>query len=214
MSRFFPHAEYTEDQPLSHTILTTHVLARGFLAGSIVGLGIASSTHLIALAQARSYSPTTPAPPPPSAQASPSQPKPLPSNNIRNGKPLPPNSPLTRPLSLRLLRSSGYGGLVGTLFLATGLAYQMYGREHIEWQDRAWRLLENKGQVEVDDWMGLGAVAGLGATLVRGPGRYGGMGALGWRGVVGGAGIGGLVGMLGYLGYRHGWKGGKWEGDE
>ena len=37
MSRFFPHTDYAEDQPMSHTILTTHVLYRGFQTGTIVG---------------------------------------------------------------------------------------------------------------------------------------------------------------------------------
>jgi hypothetical protein len=37
MSRFFPHTDYAEDQPMSHTILTTHVLYRGFQTGAIVG---------------------------------------------------------------------------------------------------------------------------------------------------------------------------------
>ncbi|KAF9889463.1 hypothetical protein FE257_007365 [Aspergillus nanangensis] len=38
MSQFFPQTEYAEDQPLARTILTTHVLNRGFQAGSAVGL--------------------------------------------------------------------------------------------------------------------------------------------------------------------------------
>jgi hypothetical protein len=37
MSRFFPHTDYAEDQPMSHTVLTTHVLYRGFQTGAIVG---------------------------------------------------------------------------------------------------------------------------------------------------------------------------------
>jgi len=37
MSRFFPHTDYAEDQPMSHTVLATHVLYRGFQAGAIVG---------------------------------------------------------------------------------------------------------------------------------------------------------------------------------
>jgi hypothetical protein len=41
----------------------------------------------------------------------------------------------------------------------------MRGREEIEWQDRSWRLLENKGEVQTD-WetivgTGAGAVAGV-----------------------------------------------------
>ncbi|KAK2027254.1 hypothetical protein LX32DRAFT_694954 [Colletotrichum zoysiae] len=42
MSRYFSHAAYAEDQPLARTILTVHVLARGYTAGAIVGLGISA----------------------------------------------------------------------------------------------------------------------------------------------------------------------------
>ncbi|KAJ5805218.1 hypothetical protein N7474_011105 [Penicillium riverlandense] len=38
MSYFYPTAEYEEDQPLARTILTTHVLSRGFQLGSAIGL--------------------------------------------------------------------------------------------------------------------------------------------------------------------------------
>lgn len=37
MSRFFPHTDYAEDQPMSHTILATHTLYRGFQTGAVVG---------------------------------------------------------------------------------------------------------------------------------------------------------------------------------
>ncbi|GKT58529.1 hypothetical protein ColTof4_10477 [Colletotrichum tofieldiae] len=40
MSRYFPHAAYAEDQPLARTILTVHVLSRGYTAGAVVGLGV------------------------------------------------------------------------------------------------------------------------------------------------------------------------------
>ena len=36
----------------------------------------------------------------------------------------------------------------------------MFGRENIEWKDRAWRLLENKYQMEVDDFALLGTAVG------------------------------------------------------
>lgn len=78
----------------------------------------------------------------------------------------------------------------------------MRGREEIEWRDRSWRLLENEGQMECDDWTYTGMLAGgvAGATQRR---------ALGWRGVVGGVGLGSVVGMVGYMGWRYGVKGGK-----
>ena len=84
----------------------------------------------------------------------------------------------------------------------------MWGREEIEWKDRSWRLLENKGQVECDDWTYPGMVAGLAGVLGSGSGR-----AMGWRGVVGGAGLGSVLGMVGYMGWRYGVKGGRFEED-
>lgn len=43
----FPHPPYAEDQPLYHTILASHVVYRGFQAGSIFGLatGVALSVY-------------------------------------------------------------------------------------------------------------------------------------------------------------------------
>ncbi|CAH0017670.1 unnamed protein product, partial [Clonostachys rhizophaga] len=51
MSRFFPHPPYAEDQPLHHTILTTHVLTRGFTAGAIVGSLLSASRHVLSPAR-------------------------------------------------------------------------------------------------------------------------------------------------------------------
>ncbi|GKT40906.1 uncharacterized protein ColSpa_01087 [Colletotrichum spaethianum] len=42
MSRYFPHAAYAEDQPLARTILTVHVLTRGYTTGAVVGLGVSA----------------------------------------------------------------------------------------------------------------------------------------------------------------------------
>jgi len=88
--------------------------------------------------------------------------------------------------------------------LSVGLYQTMAGREDIEWADRSWRLLANKGQVEVDDFSLLGAVGGAlaGVRIMNGAA---------WRGVVGGAGLGSCVGVLGYMGWRHGWNGGVGE---
>ncbi|KAJ5380016.1 uncharacterized protein N7496_002444 [Penicillium cataractarum] len=47
MSTFFPTAEYAEDQPLARTILTTHVLIRGFQLGSAIGLLNSGAAYLI-----------------------------------------------------------------------------------------------------------------------------------------------------------------------
>ena len=85
--------------------------------------------------------------------------------------------------------------------MVPGIPARMWGREEIEWKDRSWRLLENKGQVECDDWtyggMAVGAAMALRTT--------------GWRGKVGSIGIGSVVGTAGYMGWRYGVKEGKFE---
>lgn len=116
----------------------------------------------------------------------------------------------TAPLP-HLLRSTGTGAAVGVASMAVAVPVRMWRREGIEWQDRSWRLLENRGQVECDVFSAMGAVVGAGAVVV---GRRG-MGG-GWRGVVGGAGLGGAglggsLGVLGYIGWRYGVKRGEWE---
>ena len=105
-----------------------------------------------------------------------------------------------------LLRSSGTGGAIGVALMVVGLEARMWGREEIEWQDRSWRLLENKGQVECDTFSALGAVAGTGIVAART-----GIRQAGWKMLVGGGGVGGLLGVVGYMGWRYGVKGGKWE---
>ena len=107
-----------------------------------------------------------------------------------------------------LLRSSGIGGGVGVGAMAVAVPVRMSGREEIEWQDRSWRLLENRGQVECDVFSAVGAVAGAG--VVAGRGWRGMVGEAGWRGMVGGAGLGGLLGVVGYMGWRYGVKRGEW----
>jgi hypothetical protein len=101
-----------------------------------------------------------------------------------------------------LLRGSGVGVAIATGMLAIATPIRMWDQQPIQWQDRSWRLLENKGQIECDDWTYAGMAVGLLGTAGRG---------LGWRGVVGGAGVGSVVGMLGYMGWRHGVKEGKFE---
>jgi hypothetical protein len=157
MSRFWPHTPYAEDQPLSHTILYTHVLTRAMTVGSLAGAGIGVSLPLL-----RALNVLKPRIPP-------------------------------LPLATTLLRSVGVGSVVATGILAVGLPARMWGREEIEWQDRSWRLLENKGQVAVDDWTYSGMALGLGAAIARGKG-------LGLRGVAGSVGAGSIAGMLGYMG--------------
>ncbi|RFU79249.1 hypothetical protein TARUN_2961 [Trichoderma arundinaceum] len=167
MSRYFPHTPYAEDQPLSHVILTTHVLTRAVTTGSIIGLAI---------------------------------------TGVRQSIPS-----FRRPGSLpeKLLLSASRSTLITTAIVSVGLTARMWGREPIEWQDRSWRLLENRGQVETDDWTysGMG-IALLATGLMRARGA-GGPAKLGWRGVVGATGIGSVGGMIGYMAWRYGINGGK-----
>lgn len=111
------------------------------------------------------------------------------------------------PLLPTLLRAAGTGGAWGVGALAVTLPVRMWGREDIEWRDRAWRLLENKGQVEVDDWGLVGtALGGLGLLAGRAGAR-----GLSWRMAVGGLGMGSSAGVVGYMVWRHGINGGEWE---
>ncbi|KAI1820603.1 hypothetical protein F4861DRAFT_51441 [Xylaria intraflava] len=57
MSRYFPHSAYAEDQPLAHTILTTHVETRAVTTGTIIGAGIYGTREI--LRRLRSTSPSS-----------------------------------------------------------------------------------------------------------------------------------------------------------
>lgn len=153
MSRYFPHTPYAEDQPLSHTILYTHVLTRGLTAGTLIGTAVATARHYL-----------------PSSSSS-SSPKPL--------------------LAARVLRASSTGALVGVGLSALATVGRMWGRTEIEWQDRSWRLMENRGQLRVDDWTYGGMVVAPVITAARGN--------LGWRPLVGAVGLGSVGGMVVYL---------------
>ena len=88
----------------------------------------------------------------------------------------------------------------------------MRGKEDIEWKDRAWRLIENKGQSQLDFWIVDGGVLGAVAAVVaarRGmiPGTAGKMGTL----TLGGAGVGVTVGTVDYMVWRYGIRGGKFD---
>ncbi|KAI0337209.1 hypothetical protein BDW22DRAFT_1364374 [Trametopsis cervina] len=195
MSRFYPHSEYAEDQPLSRTILATHVLARGFQIGAGLGVGVGLASHAGALYKDR----TAHVRPPKGA-------------DVGAATMDQTSRAARRPFAPTLLRSAGAGSVFGLALLSVGLVVQMHGKEDIEWRDRSWRLLENKGQMELDTWQALGAFSGLGGALSPSVAlKYGGRNVLGLSGVVGGAALGSLGGLFGYLAYRYGYKRGRWE---
>ncbi|KAF5505841.1 hypothetical protein CGCS363_v005339 [Colletotrichum siamense] len=186
MSRYFPHTAYAEDQPLSHTILGVHVLTRGYTTGAIVGLGAVSAGSLYSrLRGATKPVPTIASSPAVAAAASATMQKGLP----------------------RLLRKTGTASAVGLGLMGLALAGRMQGREDIEWRDRAWRLLENPGQLETDDSTYGGAAAGvvaLGAWRLAGAKGVGGL-----RAAAGAAGLGSVAGTVGYMVWRYGMHAGK-----
>ncbi|KAK1539305.1 uncharacterized protein CCOS01_00619 [Colletotrichum costaricense] len=190
MSRYFPHTAYAEDQPLAGTILTVHVLMRGYTTGTVVGLGVAAASGA--------------------------------ARRLRGTKPVPATAVAGTPFStsattalrsaggLRtLLRKSGTASAVGLGLTGVATVARMYGREDIEWRDRAWRLMESRSQLEVDDWTYGGAAAGVAALgIARAAGMKG--SALGVRVVAGAAGLGSLAGTVGYMIWRYGVHGGKY----
>ena len=50
--------------------------------------------------------------------------------------------------------------MTGVGFMAVELTMRMWVKERVDWQDRTWRLLENKGQLEYDNFSTKGAFAG------------------------------------------------------
>ncbi|KAF2100941.1 hypothetical protein NA57DRAFT_74538 [Rhizodiscina lignyota] len=101
------------------------------------------------------------------------------------------------------------GGPIGLALIGIVLVPYMHGREEIEWQDRSWRLLENRGQVECDWWLLGGSAVGAAAApfvlrrnagAVAGKAIQGGVKSIGTATAVsGGASLGSVTGMLAYL---------------
>ena len=97
------------------------------------------------------------------------------------------------------INAIGVGAVIGTVSTALILPVRMWNRDLIEWQDRSWRLLANKGQVAVDTFSTTAGLAVAGILLAR-QGRYY---KTGWRSVMGGFGLGNLGGISGYMLYRY-----------
>ena len=107
-------------------------------------------------------------------------------------------SPSGSSILTRTLLNSGRGLVFGTIAGAAMTWGRMRGCEEIEWQDRSWRLLENKGEVDTD-WETVGA-AGVGAVAAAVASRRSAVPVGIARAAIGGAGLGlgsGVVFMIG-----------------
>lgn len=226
MSRFFPHPPYAEDQPLAHTILITHSLLRSFEAGAALGVCWHVGRGLLCSKSSKTSENT-----PTSTRSSrsrngrkkdkdiqqtqeqhPNHPNPSSSpnliNTLLNNLPQPPRT-------AELLNTTSLASLLGLGLWTLALPIKMWGKQPIQWQDYSWRILENRGQVLLDDWCLSGVVLGgfwafsMGERDIQqqGRGEIQGEGqgedlyvyVPAWRRVLAGAGIGGLGGILGLL---------------
>lgn len=107
--------------------------------------------------------------------------------------------PMTTTTALsRVLLNSGRGLVLGTVAGAAMTWGRMRGREEVEWQDRSWRLLENKGEVQTD-WETIGAT-GVGALAGVAAARRGAVLIPVRRAALGGAGLGLGSGVLFMIG--------------
>ncbi|KAJ1329235.1 DUF1757 domain-containing protein [Microdochium nivale] len=189
MSRLFPHPAYAEDQPYAKTVLTTHVLTRGLTTGTVIGSALFGARACTAWIRPQK---------PPAAM---------------------PAAATAAPVTRQFLRSIGVSTAWTLSLVGVAMVGRMWGRESIEWKDRSWRLLESKGQLEVDDWTYAGIGVGLAAwavSLRRGriPPAKATVPVIVGTGVqsaeaLGIASLGSFVGMLGYMGWRYGVHGGK-----
>ncbi|KAK4946792.1 hypothetical protein LTR10_014294 [Elasticomyces elasticus] len=212
MSALFPVAEYAEDQRFAGTILTTHVLHRGFQSGAVVGAAVG------ALRKVPFSSMYSSIPRPQQKHNAITEGAFSASNRLNTMRPvfsqpastyqttsparqffstttsqlrLPSNAQSTTAASAKILRSTGVGSVVGLSAMAIMLPMMMRGKEEIEWQDRSYRLLHNKGQVAVDTWslIGMTTAIGIGAF------RDGSVMKQGWKVVAGRLGAGSLIGV-------------------
>lgn len=94
----------------------------------------------------------------------------------------------------RTLLNSGRGLILGAVAGVAMTWGRMRGKSPVEWQDRSWRLLENKGEVNTD-WETIGAT-GVGALTGLGVARRGVVPLSAARATLGGAGLGLGSGVL------------------
>lgn len=99
----------------------------------------------------------------------------------------------TSAVAARTLRSSGRAFVIGSIVGALATWGRMRGKEDIEWQDRAWRILENKGEVKTD-WVAVGATS-VGAVAGYTAARKGQIPLSVGKAILGGAGVGSAVGI-------------------
>ncbi|KAK9473652.1 uncharacterized protein V1510DRAFT_406655 [Dipodascopsis tothii] len=92
-------------------------------------------------------------------------------------------------LTSRVLGSSAIGSLCGVGTLAVMTYAQMWGREQIEWQDRSWRLLHNRGQNRADRWSVVASAASAAAVLAT---RSTGIAQSPWKALLGTAALASL----------------------
>lgn len=91
------------------------------------------------------------------------------------------------------IKSSGRALVIGSVAGAVMTWGRMRGKEEIEWQDRAWRIQENKGEVRTD-WETFG-LAGLSAVAAWGAVRKGAIPISAGNAILGGAGLGMATGV-------------------
>jgi hypothetical protein len=108
-------------------------------------------------------------------------------------RPITINTVLSRTLS-----NPGRGLILGAVAGVAMTWGRMRGRSKIEWQDRSWRLLENRGEVDTD-WEIIGAT-GVGALAGVAAARRGAVPLSAGRAALGGAGLGLGSGVLFMIG--------------
>ncbi|OAK98089.1 hypothetical protein IQ06DRAFT_349810 [Phaeosphaeriaceae sp. SRC1lsM3a] len=99
----------------------------------------------------------------------------------------------TTTLLTRTFRSSGRAFVLGTAAGALATWGRMRGKEEVEWQDRAWRILNNKGEMQTD-WVTAGGV-GAGAVVGVAAARRGALPLSTANAILGGAGAGSAIGI-------------------